>query len=162
MLARTGRPDLPAGRASAHHVIPYDHAATFKLEGRPGRVVQDVINVGADGVFVATAIGYGFEEERGRPLHLLDAPAAAAGLPGDITLAQLPLDALIEGFRIAPRHEALWFDSDAAGTPLRNEPLSVGQLDLVLERMRPCATTCLSCSRWPTARAGASCRTSRH
>ena len=139
MLARAGRarPDLPQGRAGARHVIPYDHAATFKLEGRPGRVVQDVINVGPDGVFVATAIGYGFEEERGRPLQLIDAPAAAVGLPGDITLAQLPLDALIEGFRIAPRHEALWFDGDAPGTPLRNEPLSVGQLDLVLERVRP-------------------------
>ncbi len=139
MPTRVGRarPDLPDGRAGARHTIPYDHAATFKLEGRPGRVVQDVINIGPDGVFVATAIGYGFEEDRGRPLQLLGAAAAARGLPGDITLAQLPLDALIEGFRIVSRHEALWFDSDAQGTPLRDEPLSAGQLDLVLERVRP-------------------------
>jgi hypothetical protein len=139
MPARAGRarPDPFEARVGARHVIPYDHAATFKLEGRPGRVVQDVINVGPDGVFVATAIGYGFEEERGRPLQLQGARAAAGGLPGDVTLAHLPLDALIEGVRIAPRQEALWFDSDAPGTPLRDEPLSAGQLDLVLERVRP-------------------------
>jgi hypothetical protein len=139
MPSRAGRarPDPFEARAGARHVIPYDHAATFKLEGQPGRVGQDVINIGPDGVFVATAIGYGFEEERGRPLPLRGTGAAGAALPGDITLGQLPLDALVEGFRIAPRHAALWFDSDAPGTPLRDEPLSPGQLELVLERVRP-------------------------
>lgn len=137
MLHRAGRSHAapPEGAIGARHIIPYDHAATFRLDGRPGHVVQDVINVGSDGTFVATAISYGFEEDRNRPLQLVDAEAAS--LPGDITLGQLPLDALIEGFRVSPRHEALWFDTDAPGTPLRDEPLSPGQLDLVLERVRP-------------------------
>jgi hypothetical protein len=30
--------------------------------------LQDVINVSTDGVFVAVGIGYGFEEDRERPL----------------------------------------------------------------------------------------------
>jgi hypothetical protein len=56
-------------------IILYDHAATFELKGRPGNIVQDVVNVGSDGVFVATAIGYGFEEQRARPINN---PAAEA------------------------------------------------------------------------------------
>jgi hypothetical protein len=40
--------------------IPYDHVATFTLEGREGRRVEEVINVSVDGAFVATSIGYSF------------------------------------------------------------------------------------------------------
>lgn len=40
--------------------IPYDHVATFTLEGRRGNRVQDVINISVDGAFVAVAIGYSF------------------------------------------------------------------------------------------------------
>jgi hypothetical protein len=40
--------------------IPYDYVAKFKLEGRPGNRVQDVINISIDGAFVAVAIGYSF------------------------------------------------------------------------------------------------------
>jgi hypothetical protein len=138
MSARLGRrrPVALLQRSGARHVIPFDHAVAFKLEGRPGRVAQGVVNVGPDGVFVATAIGYGFEEERGRPLQLARRDEVSRDLPGDITLGQLPLAALIEGLRIAPRHENLWFDTDQASFPLRDEPLSPGQLDLVLERVR--------------------------
>lgn len=132
--ARVRAVPIAGERAGARHVIPYDHAATFRLEGRPGRVVQDVINVGPDGVFVATAIGYGFEEERGRPLAL---GSDASGLPGDIALGQLPTHALVEGVRITPRHEALWFDETQPGLTLRDEPLSGTQLDLVLQRVQP-------------------------
>ena len=42
------RPDssVAAPSASEGMVIPYDHAATFELTGRPGNIVQGVINVG--------------------------------------------------------------------------------------------------------------------
>ena len=41
--------------------IPYDYVARFVLEGiRPGRRVEDVINISIEGAFVAAAIGYSF------------------------------------------------------------------------------------------------------
>jgi hypothetical protein len=46
--------------ASATKEIPYDHVAVFKLEGRAGNRVEDVINISVDGAFVATAVGYSF------------------------------------------------------------------------------------------------------
>src|SRR5215468_5263741 len=114
---RIARPPVaPAPGGPEGMIIPYDHAATFELKGRPGNIVQDVINVSGDGVFVATAIGYGFEERRARPINN-PAPAAAAAavaaagsvIPGDVTLGKLPLAALIEGFRISPRFAPLVF-----------------------------------------------------
>jgi hypothetical protein len=89
-------------------IIPYDQAAAFELSGRPGNIVQDVINVGSDGVFVAVAIGYGFEERRARPISNLAGSAPAISNPiavGDVTLGDLPLAAVIEGFRISPLPE---------------------------------------------------------
>ena len=59
--------------AAAGPVIPYDVGATFRITGRPGNLVQDVINISTDGVFVAVGIGYGFEEDRERPLGPPDA-----------------------------------------------------------------------------------------
>jgi hypothetical protein len=40
--------------------IPYDYVATFKLLGKPGNRVQDVINISVEGAFVAVAVGYSF------------------------------------------------------------------------------------------------------
>src|SRR5262245_41914466 len=96
------------GRA-AGSIIPYDYAATFELTGRPGNLVQDVINVSTEGVFVAVAIGYGFEEDRGQELTLLPLPQDPNGPtedaavedpedPQDIQLGRIPIAALIEGF----------------------------------------------------------------
>src|SRR5881396_955685 len=78
------------------HVVPYEYAATFDLEGKPGRIVQDAISISPDGIFVAVAIGYGFQKKRGRPLVLnvadqsgrgtLPAPPAGTVQPGWITL----------------------------------------------------------------------------
>src|SRR5215510_6498825 len=56
--------------AGQHTVMPYDHAASFELSGVPGNVVAGVINIGIDGTFVATAIGYGLEEQRERGVTL--------------------------------------------------------------------------------------------
>src|SRR5919109_3620032 len=81
---------VPSPTTSAASIIPYDYAATFILTGRPGNVVQDVINISPEGGFVAVAIGYGLEEERGRPVQVqgLDVPPGTPPvvmLPGDIT-----------------------------------------------------------------------------
>jgi len=40
--------------------IPYDYVAKFKLLGKQGNRVQDVINISIEGGFVAVAIGYSF------------------------------------------------------------------------------------------------------
>ena len=107
-------------------MIPYDYGATFPIAGRPGNVVQSVIQIANDGVFVATAIGYGFEEERRRPLLLLRLRTALAKaptvMPGDITLGDLPAEALIEGFRFNPRLEPMIFQPGPQ--PYSNQPLA--------------------------------------
>jgi len=46
--------------ASTTKEIPYDYVAKFKLQGKAGNRVQDVINISTDGGFVAVAIGYSF------------------------------------------------------------------------------------------------------
>src|SRR5262245_47929704 len=105
------RPQVRPRRAgegmAAGAVIPYDAVATFRITGRAGNLLQDVINISTDGVFVATAIGYGFEEERERavpaPASMLPiTPASPPVIVGDLTLKDLPLAALVEGFRVNP------------------------------------------------------------
>jgi hypothetical protein len=124
-------------------VMPFDHAATFELKGIPGNIVQDVINITSDGTFVAVAIGYGFEEDRGRTIALNNPPAANSTFkPGSLLLGQIPLDALIEGFRINPRFERLVFNDLPAGSPLRERTLSgidiaAAHSDKIIERVKP-------------------------
>jgi hypothetical protein len=79
-------------------VIPYEYVADFTLKGDVGNLVQDVINVSVEGVFVAVAIGYGLAEERVEAINL---PAGPKTL-GDVTLGDMPPDVLIEGFRLNP------------------------------------------------------------
>lgn len=123
----------PSAAPSSGTVIPYDYAATFELTGQPGNLVQDVINISQEGVFVAVAIGYGFEEDRGRPIDIaLTSEQTDDGflLPGDITLGQIAADALIEGFRVNPRFESLVFRTEQTSgrgvstSELSEQPLS--------------------------------------
>ena len=93
-------------------MIPYEHCAVFRMTGRPGNLVQDVITVSPEGVFVATAMGYGFDEERGRPLTL-DIPNGNPLAPGNVTLGQVPSLALIDGVRVNPVAASMVF---AAGS----------------------------------------------
>ena len=107
----------PDGSASRGALVAFDYAAKFELTGRPGNIVQDVINVSAEGIFVATAIGYGLEEKRGRPIRTSSdspQPGQPEGflLPGDVTLAEIPQLALIEGFRVRQKFESVVFASD--------------------------------------------------
>ena len=131
MSAQQARSRMPAGRTAAGFrtngsspglVMPYDHAATFQLRGIPGNIIQDVINVSSDGVFVATAIGYGFEEDRSRQIDLIPPPTAVFQ-PGNVTLGQIPAAALIEGFRLNPRSDRLVLDDPAPG--LRERKFSI-------------------------------------
>jgi hypothetical protein len=93
-------------------VIPFDATARFELTGQPGRIVQDVINISPDAVFVAVAIGYGFEQERTGPLQIFagNPPPPVTKVPGtDLTLGTFPIQALIEGFRVHPDFENVIF-----------------------------------------------------
>lgn len=122
VVSRNSRRSAAQGN-SAPMVIPYDYAATFQLKGIPGNLVQDVINISTEGIFVAVAIGYGFEEERGRSLSIATRaefqPSPGTFFPADITLSQLPAASLIEGFRFNPRAERLLFEPDQAGDKSR-------------------------------------------
>jgi hypothetical protein len=111
--------------SSPTSIIPYDHAATFRLRGIPGNIVEDVINVSVEGVFVATAIGYGFEEERGRSIEIAITPPEK---PGDITLDRIPVEALITGFRLDPR---------LGPTVFPDEELTSGFGSKLLQRVKP-------------------------
>lgn len=108
------QPGWPAANvATASPVIPYDYAAKFRITGRPGNLVQDVINISTDGVFVVVGIGYGFEEERESPMFMPDAilNLPQQVIPGDIALKDLPLAAMIEGFRVNPKYSQ-WIFQD--------------------------------------------------
>jgi hypothetical protein len=109
-FGREQRRDLPAVR-----VIPYDYVAVFPLMGEVSNLVQDVINISVEGVFVAVSIGYGLDEERAAALTLRDPPTITPENPpplGEITLDKItldtiPPDVLIEGFRINPQFAGL-------------------------------------------------------
>jgi hypothetical protein len=112
--------------ASPTSIIPYDYAAKCELKGIPGNIVQDVINISVEGVFVAVAIGYGFEEERGRPIELPrqgGQPLPLPFKPGDVTLGQIPTEALITGFRLEPRFGPAVFPDQELPRDLGNKLL---------------------------------------
>jgi len=148
MMPRPRRTVAAFVQGKVGDIIPYDYGATFDITGRPGKVAQDVINISAEGAFVAVAVGYGFEEERGRELRFSPDPQrgdpndptnplpADSVWPGDITLEELPADALIEGFRINPRFEPHVFGANGfeqngtlaarAEHPFSDQPLPRG------------------------------------
>src|SRR5215813_9818344 len=101
----------PSREAPAARVIPYEYVADFALRGEVGNLVQDVINVSVEGIFVAVSIGYGLDEDQDRDasLTLLTGPDREPRDPeklSEITLDNIPPDALIEGFRINPSFSA--------------------------------------------------------
>lgn len=122
--------DLPAVR-----VIPYDYVAEFKLRGEVGNLIQDVINISVEGVFVAVSVGYGLNEDRGEPLTLLTGEGRTSANPqtlGDITLDNIPPDILIEGFRINPEFAAVAIKNGHLDPPL---PFSVAEN--MFQRLKP-------------------------
>jgi hypothetical protein len=117
--------DLPAVR-----VIPYDYVADFNLAGGVGNLLQDVINIRAEGVFVAVSIGYGLNEERGEKLNLLTRNGTPDTL-GNITLDHIPADVLIEGFRINPE-----FDTVAIKNGQLNNDLPFAVAQDIFQRLK--------------------------
>jgi hypothetical protein len=116
---------IPSPGSSPTSIIPYDYAAKFELKGVPGNIVQDVINISAEGVFVAVAIGYGFEEERGQ---FIEIPVAPPPTLGEVTLGKLPIETLITGFRLEPRLGLALFP---------NEQLAPGFSSKLFQRVKP-------------------------
>ena len=116
-----------------------------------------MITIGPDGVFVATAIGYGFDEERGQPLKL-EIGNGNPLRPGNVTLGQVPAIALIDGVRVNPAAAALVFA--AGSTVLTDQALPRPWLrDNLLERVKEPRRS-RSFSACSTAQPAASCRTS--
>ena len=74
-----------------------------RCRGEVGNLVQDVINISVEGAFVAVSISYGLVEERATSLPLVNPPATL----GAVTLANVPPDVLIDGFRINPQVRAV-------------------------------------------------------
>jgi len=116
---------IPSPGSSPTSIIPYDYAAKFELKGVPGNIVQDVINISAEGVFVAVAIGYGFEEERGQ---FIEIPVAPPPTLGEVTLGKLPIETLITGFRLESRLGLALFP---------NEQLAPGFSSKLFQRVKP-------------------------
>jgi hypothetical protein len=130
--------NLPQPRAGA--VVPFDAAARFELNGQPGHIVQDVINISPDAIFVAVAIGYAFEQERMRPLKLqYDAGDPATPRPAELQLHNFPLVALVEGFRIHPDFTNVVFASPGGAAGIRgysDQPVSRDLLDRCFQFVR--------------------------
>ena len=101
-------------------IIPFDHVATFPIRGEVGRVHPDVINTGAEGVFVATAIGYGMQTDTAAVSVEVDTSASASTTVDQVTLADVPQHALVYGIRLNPALESLVFPGGTVpGVPRR-------------------------------------------
>jgi hypothetical protein len=99
----------PSGGPAA--VVPFDYAANFPIEGSSGTVHESVINISPDGPFVALAISYGFEQDRGQAIPDFLPPATPAQAPGQLTLGSFPVDVLLDGLRVGPRYFPVVFET---------------------------------------------------
>src|SRR6185295_14742511 len=136
---------MNAGGSAPQPAVPFDHAASFKLKGVPGNILQDVINISSDSSFVAVGISYGLEEDRARPAPLSPQPTAPF-TPSSIQLSQIPTAALIEGFRLNPRFERFIFNDEPPNGRGRNGQrertfsnvaLAASSADTIVERLKP-------------------------
>ena len=121
---------------SARAIVPFDCMASFALTGRVGNSIEAVINVGAEGVFVATGISYGLDEDRARPVALQIAANGPSIVPRDLLLQDIPSLALIEGFRVNPRYRAELRDGTVVPRARYLAPVAPGD-DTVFERLVP-------------------------
>lgn len=129
--------NLQQPRAGA--VVPFDAAARFQLTGNPGHVIQDVLNVSPDAIFVAVAIGYAFEQERMRPLTM-EANTTDPTSPAQLQLQNFPLVALVEGFRVHPDFTNVIFEPPGGVGGVggySGNPVSVDLLNRCFQFVRP-------------------------
>ncbi len=125
---RTALRDRPAVR-----IIPYDHVASFPFRRtNVGELREDVVNVDVEGVFVAVAVGYGFESEGDSLIEVgsLDPEQPRATL-GTAELRDVPPHALLDGFRLNPGLSEVTFPRplDCDPDDLNGRPLDLN-LDL--------------------------------
>ncbi len=136
---RSIRPTAETLQPRAGAVVPFDAAARFELKGQPGRIVQDVLNISPDAIFVAVAIGYGFEQERMRPLALASTTPDPAK-PAELQLQHFPVTALIEGFRVHPDFTNVIFASPGGVGGVggySDQPVSLDLLNRCFQLVRP-------------------------
>jgi hypothetical protein len=82
-------------------VIPFDYVSRVSLTGQPGNRIEDEVAINAEGGFFVSSIGYGLQTDD--PAVQISAPATAGTIDlGGVRLRDLPANALIDGFRIAP------------------------------------------------------------
>jgi hypothetical protein len=116
-------------------LIPFDYAATFQLVGEPGRVHEDVISISPESPFIAYAVSYGLEEERGRPVSLENLPDAPFPA-GNLRLGTLPVTALIDGVRLHPRERMSEAAVGADGSLFERE-YTAATAPRLLQRLKP-------------------------
>lgn len=122
--------------------VPFEYAARFALKGVAGTQLESAINTSVDGVFVATAIGYGFEPGRSSSTVAI-APTSKGRekdnfLPWTVTLGQVPPSALINGVRFSAEGRNVAFEEDGGGLNLvrsATESISPRYRRTLLERV---------------------------
>jgi hypothetical protein len=147
---RSTRPAAEALQPRAGAVVPFDAAARFRLAGQPGRIVQDVLNISPDAIFVAVAIGYGFEQERMRPLQLQYDDSHPGGtppppdplnpIPGQLLLRNFSPTAFIDGFHVHPDFTNVIFSPPRGIGGVggySDQPVSRDLLDRCFQLVRP-------------------------
>ncbi len=101
---------LEEGRIPSRRIVPFDYARSFRLEGRPGRIVEEEINVNVEGKYVATGVGYGFVVADSEVV-LRDIRLDVDSVPvGGMSLSQFPSEVLRGGFRIRDSLHRLAFN----------------------------------------------------
>lgn len=90
-------------------IIPFDYVAAFDLEGKPGRLREDVINISVEGTFIALAVGYGLVPDMKESFEVPATPVNPALT--QVKLSDLPPHVLMDGFRFNPALERIAFTS---------------------------------------------------
>lgn len=83
----TGRSPIAASGAPERRSIPFDYAFRYKLEGKPGRVINNVVSVSIEATFTAVSIGYGVVSD---VQPIVFGPAAPVSTGGPIFLSLAP------------------------------------------------------------------------
>jgi hypothetical protein len=92
-------------------LIPFDYVTKFTLTGRPGTQLEDEVTISGEGAFVASAIGYGLSVDDEPVMNL---PAGQEDVVlSQLTLRNISLSAVSEGFRIRPDYIRLVLGSGA-------------------------------------------------
>jgi len=127
---------------AAVKTIPFDYVFQFALQGSPTNKVQDVVEISAEGVFVALSVGYSLATDERRTPRRFGPAVSEGGILeavsdnrplADVTLGEIAAGLekigadLTRGFRLNPDAANLF----ASGLPLSS--IAQGSLDQVFE-----------------------------